>query len=148
MANITIEITSIRNTIAFLLPNSKFHLESLPKNPSVNSVAIDFAKSSNISETGASYMSNRTYQVVVFGSDGVDCLQKINLIDSRFSSNRLIPIIDSARYLRIESFSISKSFEIESGVFAIIGMLEVHTRELIPQQEQEKIKEVFLKGEN
>ena len=52
----------------------------------------------------------------------------------------------SGRYLRVASFSLSSAFKTETtGVFAIIGMLEIKVREARTQQHYDKIEKVETK---
>ncbi|MEH6943720.1 hypothetical protein [Bacillus sp. JJ722] len=66
-------------------------------------------------------------------------------VEQTMNNSHQIPINGTARYLRIESFSLSKPFKTETqGVHAIIGMLEVSLRVLRPQPTYEKIENVYF----
>ncbi|MEH6941681.1 hypothetical protein [Bacillus sp. JJ722] len=145
MADITNEITSIRDFVAPHITGVKFHLQNMPEAYKAGELAIDFATGKGVSETGVSYRLDRTFQIVYFGTSGADCLRKMAPLEQQFNHAQMIHIKGTTRYLRIGSFSLSQSFKTETtGVHAIIGMLEVNLRELRPQPDSEKIENVIV----
>lgn len=117
----------------------------MPKTYKVGAITIDFADGKSVSETGVSYRLDRTLQIVYFGASGADCLRKGQILEREFNNAQTIQLKGTARYLRIGSFSLSRPFETETtGVFAIIGMLEVNVRELRTQPTYDKMENIYF----
>jgi hypothetical protein len=85
----------------------------------------------------------RDYQVVYFGSNVADVLSKIDDISHAVMNNQIvIPIKDSLRYIRVESFNFSQPFKTEGGLDSVIGVLQTQVREARDQEQFEKITKV------
>ena len=140
MADIKTEIQSIRDFVAPELPGATFKLQNMPDEYKTNELAIDFEGSRPETETAFHYRLDRTYQLVYFGDSKLDCLTKMEAVERKLSQKQMIPIEETARYLRIGSFSLSQPFKTETtGVFAVIGMLEAEAREARAQVTYEPV---------
>lgn len=140
MADIKTEIQSIRDFVATELPGVRFHLQYMPDAYKADELAIELGPSSSETETAFHYRLDRTYQLVYFGASKLDCMTKMQAVEHKMNDKQLIPLGDSARYLRIGSFSLSPSFKTDTtGVYAVIGMLEAETREARTQVTYEPV---------
>lgn len=143
MADIKTEVQSIRDFVSTELPNTKFYLQNMPDKFSINELAIELVNSKAETETAYHYRLDRTYQIVYFGSNKLDCLSKMQAVERKINDQQLIELQGKARYLRIGSFSLSQSFKTETtGVYAVIGMLEAELREARTQEVFTKIQSV------
>ncbi|WP_019241512.1 MULTISPECIES: hypothetical protein [Bacillus] len=143
MADIKNEIESVREFLHAIFPTVSFKLQNIPEQYAKNTLTIDFVTSKSATETNASYRLDHTIQLVYFSDSSLDCITKMAQIEHKINDEQLIQIRGTSRYLRIGSFSWSKPFKTDTtGVFAVIGMLEVSLREMRTQEVYEKIQAV------
>lgn len=140
MTDIKTEIQSIRDFIAPELPGAAFKLQVMPDTYKAGELAIELVVSKAVTETAASYRIDQTYQLVYFGTSKLDCLTKMQAVERKMNDIQMITLGDTARYMRIGSFSLSQSFKTDTaGVYAVIGMLEAEVRESRTQETYEPI---------
>jgi hypothetical protein len=142
VSSIVTDIESIEQYVAPLFPAATIYLQYVPAQPTANSLSIRFQGASTETETAYHMARHREYQLVYFGTSNVDVLTKMDALDRKLNNDLVIPIKDSLRYMRIESFSLSQPFVTESGINAMIGVLAVTAREARDQQQYEKIMSV------
>ncbi|MBA9027519.1 hypothetical protein [Peribacillus huizhouensis] len=142
MADIKNEIQSLRDFVAPMMPTVAFKLQFMPTEFRAEDLIIQYKGGVSETETGYHYRHDRTYQFVYIGISELDCLTKAQPLERLFNNEMVIPLKGTTRYLRIESFSLSEPFKTESGVFAIIGMLEVNLREARGQITYPKVEHV------
>jgi hypothetical protein len=147
VSSIVTDIESIEQYVTSLFPAATIYLQYVPAQPTVNSLSIRFQGASTETETAYHMARHREYQLVYFGTSNVDVLTKMDVLDRKLNNDLLIPIKDSLRYMRIESFSLSQPFVTESGINAMIGVLAVTVREARDQQQYEKIMNVYARHE-
>jgi hypothetical protein len=147
VSSIVTDIESIEQYVAPLFPTATIYLQYVPPQPTANSLSIRFQGADTSTETAYHMARHREYQLVYFGASNVDVLTKMDTLDRKLNNDLVIPIKDSTRYLRVESFSLSQPFKTENGIDAIIGVLAVTVREARGQQEYEKIMNVSARYE-
>jgi hypothetical protein len=147
VSSIVTDIESIEQYVAPLFPAATIYLQHVPTQPTTNSLSIRFQSASTETETAYHMARYREYQLVYFGTSNVDVLTKMDALDRQLNNDLLIPIKDSTRYLRVESFSLSQPFKTENGIDAMIGVLSVTVREARDQQQYEKIMNVYARHE-
>lgn len=133
--------------MAPLFSSATIYLQYVPAQPTANSLSIRLQSASTETETAYHMARQREYQFVYFGTSNVDVITKMDALDRKLNNDLLIPIKDSLRYMRVESFSLSQPFKTENGVDAIIGVLSVTVREARDQQQYEKIMNVYARYE-
>ena len=72
------------------------------------------------------------YQVIYFGSNNIDCLNKTKLMRSLLSEyvGKKVKMRDSDDFITFESFVMTAPFKTETdGVYAVSGVLNVTVRE-------------------
>jgi hypothetical protein len=141
--SIVTDLESIEQYVQPLFPSTTIYLQYIPSQPTARSLSIRFQNGGAETETAYHMARNREYQIVYFGSSNIDVLAKMDALDRKLNNDLLIPIKDSLRYLRVESFSLSQPFVTESGINAMIGVLSVTVREARDQQQYEKIMNVY-----
>jgi hypothetical protein len=141
--SIVTDLESIEQYIQPLFPATTIHLQYIPPQPTARSLSIRFQIGNTETETLYHMARNREYQIVYFGTSNIDVLAKMDALDRKLNNDLLIPIKDSLRYLRVESFSLSQPFKTENGIDAMIGVLSVTVREARDQQQYEKIMNVY-----
>ena len=143
------ELTSLRNFIASVMPaTTKFHLQNMPSQYVAGEVAIDFTGDRSDTETALHYRVDTTYQIVYFGESRIDCVDKMDAIKRKLRDTASIQLGTKIGKLTDNPISVSQPFKTESGVYGIIGMLEVESRELKTQVSSMKIAEVSVSTEN
>jgi hypothetical protein len=141
--SIVTDIESIEIYVQPLFPSTTIYLQYIPSQPTARSLSIRFQNGGTETETLYHMARNREYQIVYFGSSNIDVLAKMDALDRKLNNDLLIPIKDSLRYLRVESFSLSQPFKTENGIDTMIGVLSVTVREARDQQQYEKIMNVY-----
>jgi hypothetical protein len=141
--SIVTDIESIEQYVQPLFPTTTIYLQFVPSQPTANSLSIRFQIGNTETETAYHMARNREYQIVYFGASNIDVLAKMDALDRKLNNDLLIPIKDSLRYLRVESFSLTQPFKTENGIDAMIGVLSVTVREARDQQQYEKIMNVY-----
>jgi hypothetical protein len=147
VSSIVTDLESIEQYVTPLFPAAAIYLQYVPPQPTANSLSIRFQGADTGTETAYHMARRREYQLVYFGASNIDVLTKMDELDRKLNNDLVIPIKDSTRYLRVESFSLSQPFKTENGVDAIIGVLAVTVREARDQQEYEKIMNVSARYE-
>jgi hypothetical protein len=147
VSSIVTDLESIEQYVTPLFPAAAIYLQYVPPQPTANSLSIRFQGADTGTETAYHMARRREYQLVYFGASNIDVLTKMDELDRKLNNDLVIPIKDSTRYLRVESFSLSQPFKTENGVDAIIGVLAVTVREARDQQQYEKIMNVYARHE-
>jgi hypothetical protein len=147
LSSIVTDLESIEQYVAPLFPAATVYLQYVPAEPTTNSLSIRLQSADTETETLYHMARHREYQLVYFGTSNVDVITKMDALDRQLNNDLLIPIKDSTRYLRVESFSLSQPFKTENGIDAIIGVLAVTVREARDQQQYEKIMNVYARHE-
>jgi hypothetical protein len=147
LSSIVTDLESIEQYVAPLFPAATIYLQYVPAQPIANSLLIRLQGASTETETAYHMARHREYQFVYFGSSNIDALTKMDALDRKLNNDLLIPINDSSRYLRVESFSLSQPFKTENGIDTIIGVMSVTVREARVQQQYEKIMNVYARQE-
>lgn len=147
MSSIVTDLESIEQYVAPLFPAATIYLQYVPAELTTDSLSIRLQSADTETETLYHMARHREYQLVYFGASNVDVLTKMDALDRKLNNDLVIPIKDSSRYLRVESFSLSQPFVTESGINAIIGVLAVTVREARDQQQYEKIMNVYARQE-
>lgn len=145
MSNIVTDIESIEQYVAPLFPAATVYLQHVPSQPTANSLSIRFQGVGTETETAYHMARHREFQIIYFGTSNINVLMKMDALDRKLNNDLVIPIKDSLRYLRIESFSLSQPFKTENGVDAMIGVLAVTVREARDQAQYEKIMNVYTR---
>jgi hypothetical protein len=143
--SIEIEMESIEQYVAPLFPTAEIHLQYVPAELTTNSLLIRLQSANTETETAYHMARHREYQIVYFDESNVDVITKMDELDRKLSNDLVIPIKDSLRYMRVESFSLSQPFQTENGIDAIIGVLAVTVREARNQEQYEKIMNVYTR---
>lgn len=144
MADIVGEI----NTIGDLLETvgvTRLYKQDLPKVYTTNTIGIRWQGDNDADFTQAAYEIERPYQVIYFGNNEIDCLNKAKVIRSRLSDylSKKVKIRDSNDFMTFESFSLSSPFKTDTdGVYAVVGVLNVSLLEAYTQPHYEKMQEI------
>lgn len=148
MASIANEIESIAEFIESEFTSASIHYQRVPTEPKANDLSIRYLMGDTETETNYHYRLDRTYQIVYFAQNELACLTKFDALQRKLNNTFVIPIKDSSRHLRIESFNFSQPFKTEGGtIIGILGVLSVNVREARTQQTHEKINQVTVRIE-
>lgn len=139
------EIETLKDVISPLIPSAKFALQTAVKTPTVNSVSIDSMNPIyGNTETHFTYANERTFRIVIYGSNGLDVITKAEAVGEAFANAMKIQISTEPGYMTLGSFNLSETFETSTaGVFAVIGMLTATVRKERPQTQYDKVMKVY-----
>ena len=139
------EIETLKAAISPLIPNAKFSLQKSVKTPTANDIQIEaLGQTLGNTETHYSYASERTFRIVIYGSNGLDVLTKAEAVGEALSNAMKIQISTEPGYMTLGSFNLSETFETNTaGVFAVIGMLTATVRKVRPQTQYDKVMKVY-----
>lgn len=140
MADIIAEINTIGDLIAPASDFTRFYKQSLPEKYVANTVGIRWQGDTNESLTNVMYSVGRTYQVVYFGNNEVNCIQIADKIRTQLNNTIKTRLRGSDDYMTLGPLSFSAPYKTETdGVYAIIGVLPVTVYAERPQTEYQKM---------
>lgn len=142
--NIVSEIDSLADYVSEL-GFTRIWKQTTPSKYTENELMIRFMSDSSTSETGYHNRIDREYQVIYTGESERACIEIASELQRKLNNPIAIRIKDLKRFLRLESFSMSRPFKTEDGeVFAIIGVLNAHVRVAREFEAVEKMNEVSI----
>jgi hypothetical protein len=137
------EINSVYDFVKAQYPTSTIARQDVPKEPSPNTFVVRAQHSDSKTETRASFINSREFQLIYFGTNSVDVLTKVDELNRLFLNDKFaIPIRDSLRYIRVKGFSFGTALKSAGGVDYVIGVLQTETREARDLPTYEKIMSV------
>ena len=143
MADIIAEINTIGDLIAPASDFTRFYKQSLPEKYVANTVGIRWQGDTNESLTNVMYSVGRTYQVVYFGNNEVNCIQIADKIRTQLNNTIKTRLRGSDDYMTLGPLSFSAPYKTETdGVYAIVGVLPVTIYAERPQQSWEPIENI------
>lgn len=130
MADIALEVESLRDFVTDSALYSRIWMQSLPAKYTAGELSIRYIGGDTTSETGYHYRLDREYQFVYFGTSERDCIVKASALQRKLNSTHAIPLKGSSRFIRNGLFALSQPFKTEgSEVYGIIGVLQAEMRE-------------------
>lgn len=139
------ELQSVVDFIKAMFPTANVIKQNPPSTPTPNTFVARLLSSDTDSETLYHMRRSRDYQIVCYGSHPSDVLAKMDAIERKTINDIVIPIKGSLRYISVGGFSFSMPFKTESGVDAVIGILQTEVREARDQATYEKIMQVYAR---
>lgn len=138
------EIETLVSIMSPLIPDARFARQTSIKKPTTNDVQIEaLGQTLGNTETHFTYASERTFRIVIYGSNGLDVLTKAEAVGEALSNAMKIQISTEPGYMTLGSFNLSETFETSTaGVHAIIGLLSATVRKARPQTQYDKILNV------
>lgn len=138
------EIETLVSVMSPLLPGARFARQTPIKTPTANDVQIEaLGQTLGNTETHYTYAIERTFRIVIYGSNGLDVLTKAEAVGEALSNAMKIQINAEPGYMTLGSFNLSETFETSTaGVHAIIGLLSATVRKARPQTQYDKILNV------
>lgn len=145
MADIIKEIDTIGDLLA-TVGVSRFYKQDLPLKYVANTIGIRWQGDSDDDFTQAAYEINRIYQVIYFGNNEVDCINKAKMIRSKLSDylSKKVKLRGSDDFMTLESFNMSAPFKTDTdGVYAVVGVLNASLLEAYTKPTYTKMNEVI-----
>lgn len=138
------EMETLKAVISPLIPNAKVSLQKSVKTPTANDIQIEaLGQTLGNTETHYTYAIERTFRIVIYGSNGLDVITKAEAVGEAFANAMKIQINAEPGYMTLGSFNLSETFETSTaGVHAIIGLLSATVRKARPQAQHDKILNV------
>jgi hypothetical protein len=125
-----------------VFPTATTEKQLVPKKPASNSFVIRVIGESPESETAYHVRKDRDYQIIYFHEEAESVLNVMGQLSDAIFQRNVIPIKDSLRYIRAESFSFSQPFETENELIACIGIMQTRVREAPAQETAPLINEI------
>jgi hypothetical protein len=134
-------LTALEDFIKAVYPASNIYKQTIPLDPQPNSFVLRIQKNKREVDTAASSLVALEFQVIYYGTDVVDTLEKIdNFSHLVYQNSVLIPILDTGRYMRCEDFAYTETVKTEKGVDSVLGILAANVREMKDLPSVEAIK--------
>lgn len=128
--NVVDYISSLSDFIQFVSPDSTVIKQNVPKDPSPNTFITRVQKNTRSLETGYHSLVELEFQVVYYGADILDTLNKIESVSQViFDNHIMIPINGTNSYMTIDSFSYSEPVKNVNNVDMVLGILTAEVRE-------------------
>jgi hypothetical protein len=141
--SISNELESVVLFIQNIFPTATFERQNIPDDVSPNLFVVSFHNEIRTTETRFHTKLEREWQFAYFGESTLDVLDQMDKLSKTLLDARIvIPIKDSLRYIRINTFAISEPFQTENKIDAIMGVLVTETREARSQDTFDKIMSV------
>lgn len=145
MSDVITTIESVESFVQSVHPDSLIYLQNLPRAYGPDTFLIRFLGESRQTETLAHYRKDIDIEIIYVGASAPDALTKLDRVSDELYQRQLVPIKDSLRYLRVESFSLSQPFQTDNDLFAMIGILTVNERQARDQETYDKIMQVHTR---
>ncbi|WP_336638388.1 hypothetical protein [Lysinibacillus fusiformis] len=145
MADIIKEIDTIGDLLA-TVGVTRFYKQDLPLKYVANTIGVRWQGDSDGEFTQAAYEISRIYQVIYFGNNEVDCINKAKMIRSKLSDylSKKVKLRGSDDYMTLESFNMSAPFKTDTdGVYAVVGVLNASMLEAYAKPTYTKMNEVI-----
>jgi hypothetical protein len=139
------EVNSIYDFLKVAYSNATVERQDVPESPKADTFVVRLQNNDTQTETRASYLNSREFQLIYFGNSSVDVLSKVDELNRLFNNGKFaIPIRGSLRYIRVKGFSFTTPFKSASGIDAVIAVIQTETREARDFEAFEKITSVNL----
>ncbi|MEW9697945.1 hypothetical protein [Paenibacillus sp. SI8] len=139
------DIQSVELFVKSVHPTAIIEKQTAPLKPTANTFVIRFLSDSTESETRFHTRTDREYQFLCYGQSAQEVLAKMDMLRKALYQTLLIPIKDSLRYIRVESFSLSQPLKTDNELFAMVGVLSTQIREARTQEQYDKMTQIHLR---
>lgn len=139
------EINSVYDYVKAMYPTASIARQDVPQEPAANTFVIVSQYSDIKTETGASYVNDREFQLIYYGTSSVDVLTKMSELSRKLNNDEeIIPLRRSSRYIRVKGFSYGSVFKSQSGIPYSIAVMQTETREARDLPTETKISDVSV----
>lgn len=140
------ELLSLEAFLKLKFPESSFEKQKKPEDTFPGLFVVGLQSGDPSLETRLHYVNRNDWQINYFGETPLEVLTVIEQLNKAFhESPRMIPLLETARNMRIMSFSTSQPFETADKNYAFIGVLTTETRITSEQPVYEAIGEVNVR---
>jgi hypothetical protein len=141
--SVVTELNSIHDVLKTKYPTATIVRQDVPTSPVANTFVVRLQYTDSKTETRATFLNSREFQLIYFGTSSVDAVTKADELNRLFQNDKFaIPIRESLRYIRVKAFSYGTAVKSASGVDTVIGVLQTETREARDLPSYEKITQV------
>ncbi|WP_127529236.1 hypothetical protein [Paenibacillus kobensis] len=144
--SLMMEVDSIAREIETLYPEANVYRLEEPEGPAPGAFVIGLMEERRMSEARDHTLVERKYAVIRYGANARQTLLDMEALSRHLLNERLaIPIGDSARVMRIESFSYASPVKAENGTDVCSGFIQTLSREPRIEPVVEKIGKVNIR---
>lgn len=144
--SLMLEVDSIAREIEALYPEANVYRLEEPEGPEPGAFVIGLVEERRKSEARDHALVERKYAVIRYGTNARQTLLDMEALSRHLLNERLaIPIGDSARVMRIESFSYISPVKAENGSAMCSGYIQTLSREPRIEPSTEKIGKVTIR---
>lgn len=142
MADIVTEIDTIGDLIKPLASFKRYYKQTLPKVYEKNTFAVRWqGDNPNLDLTAVIYETERPYQILYFGSNELDCLQKAEAIQSELRKHIKVKLRGLDDYITLGPVAFSSPYQTDTdGVYGVVGILTVRDIIARPQPTYPKMQ--------
>jgi hypothetical protein len=139
------EINSIYDYVKAMYPVASIARQDVPQEPAAGTFVILSQDNDIKTETSVSYVNDREFKLVYYGTSSVDVLTKMSELSRKLNNDeKLIPLRGSSRYIRVKGFSYGPVFKSQGGIPYSIASMQAETREARDLPTETKISDVSV----
>lgn len=138
------EINSIYDYLRGMYPTATIVRQDIPATPVADTFVVASQYSDIKTETSASFLNDREFQLIYYGASSVAVLTRFDELTTKAKNGRfIIPIRGSSHYIRVKGFSYGSVFTTQAGTLKYsIAVMQTETRDMRELPESEKIRTV------
>ena len=138
------QLVSIEEFIKPYFPDCLYIKQTIPEDPKPLTFAVRLLTSSNELDTRNVLMQNKDFQIVYFGTDIQDTIDRIDILNTVLVDGVLIPIIGTDHNLTVEEFFYSQPVRMENHVDSVVAVLRTCMRQRLERPSVPVIEKVVF----
>lgn len=144
MVTLINELNSIYDYLHDMYPTATIVRQDVPASPVADTFVIVSQYTDIKTETSASFLNDREFQMIYYGASSVAVLTRLDELTTKAKNGRfIIPIRGSSRYIRVNGFSHGSVFTTQAGTLKYaIAVMQTETRDMRELPKYEKIMTV------
>ncbi|WP_061564899.1 hypothetical protein [Heyndrickxia coagulans] len=138
------ELNSIYDYLHDMYPTATIVRQDVPASPVADTFVIVSQYTDIKTETGASFLNDREFQLVYYGASSAAVFTRFDDLETKAKNGQfVIPLRGSSRYIRVKGFSYGSVFATQTGTLKYaIAVMQTETRDMRELPEYEKIMTV------
>ncbi|KYC67174.1 hypothetical protein B4100_3810 [Heyndrickxia coagulans] len=127
-----------------MYPTATIVRQDVPASPVADTFVIVSQYTDIKTETGASFLNDREFQLVYYGASSAAVFTRFDDLETKAKNGQfVIPLRGSSRYIRVKGFSYGSVFATQTGTLKYaIAVMQTETRDMRELPEYEKIMTV------
>lgn len=125
------ELNSIYDYLHDMYPTATIVRQDVPASPVADTFVIVSQYTDIKTETGASFLNDREFQLIYYGASSAAVITKFDELTTKEKNGQfVIPLRGSSRYIRVKGFSYGSVFATQAGTLKYaIAVMQTETRD-------------------